>query len=90
MAFKLTNPPFPYRIKGKRKKAKESARQSVEGAARLGAQLDEKKLFKQGLHSLKATQALGQSIEAKKKGKTNKAKRKRKRHDKQTQKMFNA
>ena len=90
MAFKLTNSPYPYRIKGKRKKAKESARQSVEGAARMGTQLDEKKLFKQELHGLKAKQALGQSIEAKKKGKTKKAGRKREKYDEQTQKMFKA
>ena len=90
MAFKMTNSPYPYRIKGKRKKAKESARQSVEGAARIGVQLDEEKLFKQELHSLKATQAQIQAMDAEEKGKTRKARRKRKKQDRQTQKMMDA
>jgi hypothetical protein len=89
MAFKLKNPPFPL-IKGKRKKAKESAKQSAKAAARIGVSLDEKKLRKQELHNLKATQALGKSIEANEKGKTKKADRKLKKYDKQIQKMFNA
>ena len=73
MAFKLTNPPFP---KSKRKQAKDSAKQSVEGAAKLGVQLDEKKLFKQELHDLKRMKAL--------------AKGKHKKFEKHTKKMFNA
>tara|TARA_Y100000004_G_scaffold82592_1_gene92630 strand:+ start:264 stop:533 length:270 start_codon:yes stop_codon:yes gene_type:complete len=89
MAFKLTNPPFP-KIVGKRKKAKKSAKQSVERAARIGVGLDEKKLRKRELHNLKSTKALVQEIDAKNKGKTKKAKRKRKKYDKQIQKMFNA
>ena len=90
MAFKLTNPPFPYRIKGKRKKAKESARQAMEGVARIGAKLDEKKLRKQEFHNLKRMEAWGQEDEAREKGKIKKADRKRKKFDKHTKKMFNA
>ena len=78
------------RIKGKRKKAKESARQSVEGAARIGKNLDEKKLFKQEFHNLKRMEAWGQEDEAREKGKTKKAARKRKKFDKHTKKMFSA
>ncbi len=91
MAFKMKGPSgFQYRIKGKRKKAKESAGQSVESAARIGVQLDEKKLRKSYLHDLKATEAQVQESIAEKKGQTRKARRKRKKYDKQIQKMFNA
>tara|TARA_R100000234_G_scaffold106165_1_gene76670 strand:+ start:489 stop:731 length:243 start_codon:yes stop_codon:yes gene_type:complete len=73
-----------------RKKAKASAKKDAESAKRLGVSLDEKKLFKQNLHGLKATKALVQSLDAAKKGKTGKAKRKRKKYDRQTKKMFKA
>jgi len=46
MAFKMNS---PFKIKGRRKKARASAKSQVESASKLGINLDERKLFKQEL-----------------------------------------
>jgi len=46
MAFKMNS---PLKIKGRRKKARATAKSQVEGVSKLGISLDERKLFKQEL-----------------------------------------
>ena len=53
----------PFKIKGRRKKARASAKSQVESASKLGINLNERKLFKQ---ELEIQRALGKAVKNKK------------------------